>query len=136
MRRSIAGLVMAGLAVVGTGCASTQSKDGAVLGGLLGAGVGAVMGHQTGHAGEGAAIGAAIGAVSGALIGEDRAREQARYRAVAPPPPVVVQRTAPPIRVRRVEPISSREVNGHYEWRVVTSSSGEKYERQVWVPDR
>jgi len=137
MKGYLAGIVMVGLALVTTGCASTQSKDGAVLGGFLGAGVGAVMGHQTGHGGEGALIGGVIGAASGAIIGEERAQEQARRRpVVVVPPPVVVQRTAPPIRVQRVKSISSRSSNGHYEWQVVTASSGEKYERRVWVLDR
>ena len=102
MKGYLAGIAMAGLALVATGCASTQSKDGAVLGGLLGAGVGAVMGHQTGHTGEGALIGGVIGAASGAIIGEEQAQEHARQHA-AVPPPVVVRRTGPPIRVRRVE---------------------------------
>ena len=110
MKRWFASIALAGVAIAATGCASTQSKQGAL-------------------------IGEAIGAVSGALIGEDRAQQHARQHAAAPPP-VAVQRTAPPIRVQRVESISSRPRNGSYELQVVTAPSGEKYERRVRVPNR
>ena len=119
------------------GCATTQTQDGAVLGGLLGAGLGAVAGHQSGRQGEGALIGAGAGALIGALAGDSvrRAEDRAytRYqndqsRQTAPRQQFDAPRTS--------APSSSNVQYGHYDTRIVTGTSGERYEERVWVPDR
>jgi outer membrane lipoprotein SlyB len=109
-----------------TGCNTTPTQDGAVLGGALGAGLGAIVGNQSGHAGEGALIGAGAGALTGALVGDrvDENRSK-RYAAPAPAPAPVVQPSQP------AQPV----VRGHYETRIVRTASGETYEERVFVRD-
>lgn len=101
------------------GCNTTPTQDGAVVGGALGAGAGAIIGNQSGNSGEGALIGAAAGALAGALVGdqvdERRQRRDATYTEPAP------------VQAPRVQ-------EGHYETRIVTTSTGERYEERVWVP--
>jgi len=99
------------VAFVVSGCNTTPTQDGAVVGGLLGAGAGAIIGNQSGHAGEGALIGAGAGALTGALVG-DHVDERRQRRA------------QPPVRTQ----------NGHYDVRIVRTPSGETYEERVWVP--
>jgi uncharacterized protein YcfJ len=113
---STALVLLLGAALIG--CNTTPTQDGAVLGGALGAATGAVIGHQSGKQGEGALIGAGAGALAGALIGDQ----------------VDEQRRAQPVRA--IEPTAHRVQRGHYETRVVTSPTGEKYEERVWVPAR
>lgn len=122
-------LLLSVMAVALSGCTTTQSYDGAVLGGLLGAGAGAIIGNQSGDAGEGALIGAGLGAITGALIGESSAQNSYNttttvYREVPVTRRVVVRETRP---VRRQA--------GHYEMRLVRTASGETYEETVWVYD-
>lgn len=112
-----------------TGCTTTQSHDGAVLGGILGGTAGAIIGNQSGDAGEGALIGAGLGAISGAIIGESQARNSYtahEYRRVEPVRRVVVY-----------EDVSARPARraGHYEVRLVRTATGETYEERVWVYD-
>ncbi len=63
------------IAILITGCTSTQK--GAAIGTGGGAAVGAGIGALTGSAGTGALIGAGVGAVGGALVGDhyDKKRE-------------------------------------------------------------
>ncbi len=117
-----------------TGCATTSVQEGAVAGGLLGAGTGAIIGNQSGHQGEGALIGAAAGAISGALIGDQVDRYEARSRRS--------KRSRVPMSSTCVGPaptppttVSWPVVGGHYENRLVQTSSGETYEERVWVSD-
>ncbi len=110
-----------------TGCETTPTQDGALLGGALGAGLGAIVGNQSGHGGEGALIGAGAGALVGAIMGNEveeqraYAYHQSQHRPIAAPPP-------------RPAHTSERVVRGHYETRVVESATGETYEERVWVP--
>ena len=65
---TMTGLVLAGLLI--SGCATTPTQQGALLGGGTGAGIGAIIGHQKGKTAEGALIGGAVGALAGGLIGD------------------------------------------------------------------
>lgn len=110
-----------------TGCQTTPTQQGAVVGGLLGSGAGAIIGHQSGKPGEGALIGAGVGALTGALVGDavDESRGNVRPSVAAPSPaPAQAYRQAP-VPVQR----------GHYETRLVRSASDEVYEERVWVPE-
>ena len=98
------------------GCSTTPTQDGAILGGALGAGLGAIVGHQSGHQGEGALIGAGAGALIGAILGDST---EPRHHVHARRPPA-----------------STTTSIGHYETRMVTTPSGERYEERVWVEDR
>lgn len=100
------------------GCATTPTQDGAILGGALGAGLGAIVGHQSGHQGEGALIGAGAGALIGAIIG-DSTEPRRNVHTHRPPPHS-----------------TATSSGGHYETRVVTTASGERYEERVWVEYR
>lgn len=95
MARSHNWILIVGLAVAITGCASplTTREKGALAGGAIGAGTGALIGSQTGHAGTGALIGGGIGALSGALIGD--AIQGAEDRAQAALPPAVQSAPTP-----------------------------------------
>ena len=106
-------VVLIGATGLCVGCTTTQ--DGAVAGGLIGAGLGAIIGNQSGHAGEGALIGAGAGAGIGAIVGNEvgHSRHQRVYNDSRPAPP---------------------RQRGHYENRIVTTPSGEKYEERVWIP--
>jgi uncharacterized protein YcfJ len=122
MKRVFYSLVLAGgLTVAMFGCNTTPGQDGAIVGTALGAGLGAIVGNQSGHAGEGALIGGAAGALTGGLIGREVGQKDGypsrRYE------------TAPP-------PSSSRNVEGHYENRVVHHPNGAITEERVWVPHR
>ncbi|MFP6582347.1 MAG: glycine zipper domain-containing protein [Candidatus Hydrogenedentota bacterium] len=122
-------LLFSAMAIALSGCTTTQSYDGAVLGGLLGAGAGAIIGHQTGDAGEGALIGAGLGAIAGAVTGE--AIAQNSYNTTT-----MVYREVPATqRVVVVERRPVRRQAGHYEVRLVRTASGETYEETVWVYD-
>jgi hypothetical protein len=111
-------ILMAGF----TGCTTTTGQNGGVLGGMMGAGLGAIIGHQSGDAGEGALIGAAAGAIAGGALGDavHKSRytntHEVRYVQTPPPPP--------------------HPSNGHWESRMVTSPSGERYEQRIWVYHR
>lgn len=115
------------LVLAASGCNTTPVQDGAVVGAALGSAAGAVIGHQSGQQGEGALIGAGTGALIGALVGDqvDR-RPQAGYAQPAPQQPQVRRQSAP-------GPARLPSQGGHYETRVVTAPSGEKYEERVWV---
>jgi uncharacterized protein YcfJ len=121
-----------------SGCATTHhGQDTAVFGGLLGAATGAIIGNQTGDAGEGALIGAGLGALVGGAIGDSQAqgRYNTRYNTteeVVYRRPVVMEEVHTVRRVRRVAP---QRQAGHYETRLVRSSSGETYEERVWIRD-
>src|SRR5579871_3136080 len=66
---------------ISTGCASTNTGRGALVGGAVGTGVGALIGEATGSPLAGAAIGAGVGALSGAAIGNDIDQQEARNQA-------------------------------------------------------
>ncbi len=113
-------------AAVLTGCATaTPAQRGAVTGGAIGAGAGAIIGHQSGHQGEGAIIGGLVGALTGALIGEDKAISRSKQNSARP--------------VHKPKPTHTHkpktEKTGHYEIQLTRSSTGETYERRVWVWD-
>jgi len=103
-----------------TGCTTTTGQHGGMMGTIMGAGLGAVIGHQSGDAGEGALIGAGVGAITGGLLGDAvhknryTTTHEVRYVQSPPPPPT----------------------QGHWETRLVTSRSGERYEERVWVSHR
>ena len=105
---TIAALAMAGL----SGCQTTPTQQGAVIGGATGAAAGAIIGHQSGKQGEGALIGAAGGALVGALVGDQV--DERRNRNAAQ---------------------SRTTQRGHWETRTVIPENGETYEERVWVPD-
>ena len=112
-------LIAVGLlaASVLTGCETTPTQQGALMGGALGAGAGAIIGNQNHHrSGEGALIGAGVGALTGALIGDATSQnQQPRQQVVEQPTPV--QR-------------------GHWETQTVRTQAGETYEQRVWVQER
>ena len=122
-----------------SGCATTQTgQDHAVLGGLLGATAGAIIGNQSGDAGEVALIGAALGGIAGGAIGDSQ--EYNRYNRQYTETEEIVYRPAPVVyKVRTVHrPVRVSEPvrrAGHYETRLVRSSTGETYEERVWVYD-
>lgn len=124
------------LAVLGLGCNTTPTQDGAVLGGALGAASGAVIGHQSGRQGEGALIGAGVGALTGALIGDQVDEHRQRHRGTAYQPAPAYRES--PARSHQGYPASqpTRVERGRYETRIVTTPSGETYEERVWVPER
>lgn len=68
-------LVLLGISLIATGCATTPTQQGALLGGGTGAGIGAIIGHQKGKTAEGALIGGAAGALAGGLIGDAAAQK-------------------------------------------------------------
>lgn len=112
-----------GLALAAAGCNTTPVQDGMVTGAALGSAAGAIIGHQSGKQGEGALIGAGAGALLGALAGDQVARERGAYSA------------APRRPKASTLPSNRRPAQaGHYETRVVTGPSGERYEERVWVP--
>ncbi len=89
MKMKVLVLLLAGSAVVLTGCQNpdgTQNNtgSGALIGGAFGALAGAAIGGPR-NGGVGALIGAAAGAIGGGLIGNSMDQEQnARLRAEAP----------------------------------------------------
>ncbi len=110
------------------GCSTTPAQDGAVLGGALGAGLGAIVGHQSGHQGEGALIGAGAGALIGAIMGDST---ESRHSGHAPNNAYAGNHSD----TRRMYD-SATPSEGHYESRVVTTPSGERYEERVWIEHR
>jgi len=110
------------VAVIVSGCNTTPTQDGAIVGGAMGAGLGAIVGHQSGRQGEGALIGAGVGAITGAIVGdqvdESRKRTYPQNRQTHPQPTAIPARTQ----------------HGHYDIRIVRTPSGETYEERVWVP--
>lgn len=68
-------LVLLGISLIASGCATTPTQQGALLGGGTGAGIGAIIGHQKGKTAEGALIGGAVGALAGGLIGDAAAQK-------------------------------------------------------------
>jgi outer membrane lipoprotein SlyB len=100
-------LLMAGMAMVLTGCQNpdgTQNNtgSGALIGGAFGALTGAAIGGPR-NGGVGALIGAAAGAIGGGLIGNSMDQEQnARLRAQAPQTYVKVDQ-GQPLQVSDVE---------------------------------
>src|ERR1700742_686380 len=91
MKFQVLTLVIAGAAVVLTGCVNpdgTQNNTGSgvLIGGAVGALTGAAIGGRS-HGGPDALIGAAAGALAGGLIGNGADRERdARMNAMATPP--------------------------------------------------
>jgi outer membrane protein OmpA-like peptidoglycan-associated protein len=70
MKKAVSFIVVIGLCLALTGCASmNRSQKGAVIGGASGAVVGGVIGHFAGSTIVGAIIGAAVGGAAGAYIG-------------------------------------------------------------------
>lgn len=58
------------LAVMITGCRTTRTERGAMIGAGAGAAAGAMIGKAAGNTGVGAIIGATVGGVAGAIIGK------------------------------------------------------------------
>lgn len=70
MKRSLIGLLIVGIVVLGAGCAGMNKKEkGAVIGASAGAVAGAVIGKGPGGTIIGAILGAAVGGAAGAYIG-------------------------------------------------------------------
>ena len=67
----------AGMAMGIAGC-STNTGNGALIGGAAGAGIGAIAGHNSRHGNTagGALVGGVIGAIAGAVIGNEVDREE------------------------------------------------------------
>jgi outer membrane protein OmpA-like peptidoglycan-associated protein len=81
MRKALAGIVVVGMLLGGTACASmSKSQKGAVIGAAGGAAAGAVVGKVAGNTLLGAIIGAAVGGAAGAYIGRymDKQAEEMR----------------------------------------------------------
>jgi len=123
----VAAVMLAAVVIATSGCETTSTQEGAVIGGALGAGAGAIIGNQShGRTGEGALIGGAVGAISGALVGDqvDKRRGVRGNTVTAPAPAPAPAPVAPPPQ------------RGHYETRLVTAPNGETYEERVWVQGR
>jgi len=120
---------MAGL----TGCETSPTQDGALIGGAVGAGTGAIVGHQSGKQGEGALIGAAAGALIGALAG-DRVDDRRQRRQQQQQQPVQQVQTAPAAPAAPAQQ-TAQAPQGRWETRTVTTQSGETYQERVWVPN-
>ncbi|WP_374074393.1 OmpA family protein [Bdellovibrio bacteriovorus] len=80
-------LIGTAVAMLATGCATTQENPntakGAGIGAAVGAVAGAVIGHQTGRRNEGALIGAALGAGLGGVIGNRLDKQQKELAKIA-----------------------------------------------------
>lgn len=137
MRKAIvAGLALGLLAVPGlTGCNTTPTQDGALMGSLLGAGAGAIIGNQSGKQGEGALIGAGAGALAGALVGDQVDEHRKRYRHAPYNSTVQSQPSAYSQPYTQAAP-AERVVRGRYETRIVTGPNGETYEERVFIEER
>ncbi len=61
-------VLLMSVAVIATGCTTTQKSAG--VGAGIGAVAGAIIWHQSGNRDKGALIGAAIGGASGAVVGD------------------------------------------------------------------
>ena len=133
MKRIMVLALLPVLALASTGCETTPTTDGAVIGTALGAGLGAIVGHQSGRQGEGALIGAGAGALTGALAGNEVQQRRKKGYATQPQPAYQPQQ---PVYQQAPPPASSGAVSGRYETRIVRTASGETYEERVWVPDR
>lgn len=116
-----------------TGCQTTPTQDGALLGGALGSASGAIIGHQMGKQGEGALIGAGVGALTGALIGDQvgqqRQRQQQHHY-------YYERDSYYTPSSRRIQDRPTYVERGRYETRIVRTPSGEVYEERVWIPER
>lgn len=105
MKTSAISLILAGSAVVWTGCENpdgspNNTAGGALLGGAIGAIAGATLGGR--HGGEGAFIGAASGVVAGSLIGNAMDQDQsARLQYQAP---------VTYVRVSQPQPLTTADV--------------------------
>src|SRR5438445_6156286 len=86
-------LLLAGAAVVLTGCETydgqpNRTANGALIGGAVGATSGAIIGNNSGRGGSGvvgALVGGAVGAIAGGAIGNSMEnQERARLQAQAP----------------------------------------------------
>ncbi|WP_413577817.1 OmpA family protein [Bdellovibrio sp. HCB290] len=80
-------LIATAVALMATGCATTEENPnaakGAGIGAAIGAVAGAVIGHQTGRRNEGALIGAALGAGIGGGIGHRMDKQAKELAAIA-----------------------------------------------------
>ncbi len=81
MKKTVAGMCLAGLLIGLAGCASmNQAERGAVIGGAGGAVVGGLIGRAAGNTLLGAIVGAAVGGAAGAIIGSYMDRQAAEMR--------------------------------------------------------
>ena len=70
VRFTVMWVVLAGMVIAFSGCASMSRKEkGAVIGAAAGGAVGGVVGKNTGSTARGAIIGAVVGGAAGAIIG-------------------------------------------------------------------
>lgn len=72
------------LLMVATGCNTTRSQKGAVIGGTAGAVGGAVIGKAAGNKTLGTIIGAAVGGTAGAIIGRDMDKQAEEIKTEIP----------------------------------------------------
>jgi outer membrane protein OmpA-like peptidoglycan-associated protein len=63
-------IVVLVLVIVISGCKTTRTQRGAMIGAGAGAAVGAIIGKTAGNTGVGAVVGATVGGVAGAIIGK------------------------------------------------------------------
>jgi outer membrane protein OmpA-like peptidoglycan-associated protein len=81
MKRTIVGILVIGLVLMSSSCASwSKTAKGAAIGGAAGAVVGGVVGKIAGNTLLGAIAGAAIGGAAGAYIGRQMDKQAAEMR--------------------------------------------------------
>ncbi|MFH1279048.1 MAG: OmpA family protein [Candidatus Eisenbacteria bacterium] len=69
MKRAIGFALIAAMVIGAVGCAVTNTKKGAAIGGTAGAIVGGIVGDRAGNTAAGVLVGAAVGGTTGAIIG-------------------------------------------------------------------
>ncbi len=91
IKRGTGILLVLGISVMGTGCA-TDTGTGALVGAGAGGGIGTLLGAATGHPLVGAAVGAGTGALVGGAVGNNmdaqKQQAQAQAAAIAAGPPM------------------------------------------------
>ena len=155
----IAIVCVAAIAVLSTGCTTTQKSTaaGTGIGAALGAGIGALAGSPA----MGAAIGAGAGAAGGALYGSNKEKKRVEAENADLERQLELERqsgsgqglnkidahyeyikkrkwvdTSKKERVWVEERIEGdRRIEGHYQDRNVASGYWQEYEEKVWIPE-
>ena len=155
----IAIVCVAAIAVLSTGCTTTQKSTAAGTG--IGAALGAGFGALAGNAAAGAAIGAGVGAAGGALVGSNKEKKRVEAEKADLERQLELERqsgsgrglnkieghyeyvkkrkwvdTSKKERVGVEERIEGdRRIEGHYQDRNVPSGYWQEYEEKVWIPE-
>ena len=155
----IAIVCVAAIAVLSTGCTTTQKSTAAGTG--IGAALGAGIGALAGNAAMGAAIGAGAGAAGGALVGSNKEKKRVEAEKADLERQLELERqsgsgrglnkidahyeyikkrkwvdTSKKERVWVEERIEGdRRIEGHYQDRNVPSGYWQEYEEKVWIPE-